>query len=370
MIFSRITSTLRAELFRVSLGASIVGALFVSLAATGASARANPQPKIAVLVPLASDPFWQSCVRGADQAAHKLGIGTLKSYNANDSTPTQAAQIEDAITAGDQAIVISANDSKALDPQLRAAMAHGVRVYEDNTAVPGVKVAGTVQMNEVKTSDLLGTRMLQLAKKRGIRNFTALELVGVLGTDVVSQRTDGFAKAMARPPAGMHVRLIKKLTNWVTTTAVSETSDVLSTTKINGIFTQSDLFSPSIVPTLKSHGYGPVTSRSHVILAGLGGLPGGVVAVRDGFEDFTMNYPIDGQCDMMVRAAYQQIVHHIPFTKSWRSDASAAHLKAYAPQLTNGTASGPNVYLSAKAVTKANVNSSSLWANHFASSAG
>ena len=358
--------------FRGMAAALVASVLLLSLVSNvaGASSRttskpqATSKPKIAVLVPLASDTFWAACVTGAQKAGTALGLGTLKSFNANDSTPSQAEQILTALAEGAQAIIVAPNDSVALDPQLRAALDDGVYVYEDNTTTAAVKSDGTIQMNEVATSRLLGERMLQLAHKEGLKQFTVVELVGILGTDVVAQRTEGFAEAMASPPAGMHVTVIKKLTNWVTTQAVSDLEDVLSTTKINGIFTQSDLFSPSLIPVLERYGYGPIGSKNHAILAGLGGIPGGIVAVRDGWENFTMNYPIDAQCGTLVYAADEQIAHKVPFSTSWRSDAAKAGIgSTYAPTF-NQASSGPNVSLSALPVTKANVNSPALWANH------
>jgi ABC-type sugar transport system substrate-binding protein len=152
------------------------------------------------------------------------------------------------------------------------------------------------------------------------------------------------------------------ITEWKPETAVAGLQDALTKGHIDAIFTESDFLTPFLVPVLQRNGYTPDGGSNHVIIGGLGGIPGGLKAIRDGWQAFTLNYPIDGMCSSSVNLAAAQHKGQ-GFDAAWQ--AAVADLAGNAPHLVASDKSGPSILLTANLIDKSNVDDKAFWANTF-----
>ena len=100
------------------------------------------------------------------------------------------------------------------------------------------------------------------------------------------------------------------------------------------------------------------------MIGGLGGIPGGLTAIREGWQSFTMNYPIDGMCAASVQIAAAAHAGS-DFASSWQAASEAAGLAANAPKLAESDTAGPSILLTANLINAANVDDVAFWANTF-----
>jgi ABC-type sugar transport system substrate-binding protein len=327
----------------------------------GAGDAAGP-PRISLLNAYAQDEFWQGCSAGAKKAATELHVTRLTELDGNNSAQTQANQIDTTIQQKPDSLLIAALDSKAVVPALKNAAAKGIDVYAYNTAVPDAKLNATVAMDEVATGAAAAQQIVTLAKSSGKTSIKLVHLVGAIATEPVRLRRQGFNDEIAKPVAGLTVTMTEVVTDWKPEKAVSGLQDTLVKGPVDAIFTESDFLTPFLVPVLQRAGYTPRGGARPLIIGGLGGIPGGIKAIKDGWQSFTLNYPIDGMCDSSVRLA---VAEHQgkSVADSWRAAATAAGLDRNAPKLVGSDQSGPSILLTANLVTPENVDDASLWAN-------
>jgi ABC-type sugar transport system substrate-binding protein len=343
--------------------------VFASLVALSAAATmimpsvsaAQDKLSITLLNALVQDEFWQGCTVGAKRAAEKVGA-TLTELDGNGSVQTQANQIDTTIQKHPNAILVAALDSNAMASQLGKAMQAGIDVYAFNTAVPHAKLSATVAMDEEATGAAAAQQIIKLAQAKGLKEVNLLHLVGAVATEPVRLRRKGFNDEIAKPIDGLTVKMTEVITEWKPETAVSGLQDALTKGHVDAIFTESDFLTPFLVPVLQRNGYTDHSGSNSVIIGGLGGIPGGLKAIRDGWQDFTLNYPIDGMCSASVYLAADK--HKGADFDAALKDAEA-DLGNNAPRVVPDDKAGPSILLTANLVDKSNVDDTAFWANTF-----
>ncbi len=331
------------------------------------SAQAANALNVTLLNPFAADEFWQGCSVGAKRAAAAIGAN-ITELDANNLVQTQINELDTTIQRKPDAILISPLDSKGVVPQVGRAMKAGIEVVAFNTAIPEAKVTATVAMDEEATGAAAAAKMVGLLKARaaktGQTKFRLLHLVGAPETEAVRLRRDGFNKAIAKPVDGISIKMTEVITEWKPELAVNGVTDAMTTGKVDAIFTESDFLTPFLVPVMKRNGYTDRSGDNHIIIGGLGGIPGGLKAIRDGWQEFTLNYPIDGMCASSVLLANDAHAGK-SFADTWKEAASKAGLDNNAPREVDSDASGPSILLTANPIDASNVNSDAFWANTF-----
>jgi ABC-type sugar transport system substrate-binding protein len=100
----------------------------------------KPTRRIAFVMKLVGIPYTNACERGMKQAAKELGIeAEFLGPNVGGDIQQQIAIIEDQISRGVDAIVISPNDSQAVKPVIEKAMKKGVKVFTWDSDAPDSK---------------------------------------------------------------------------------------------------------------------------------------------------------------------------------------------------------------------------------------
>jgi len=188
-----------------------------------ASAAANEKIKVTLLTK-ATGGFWDAMIAGAKQYEkdHPSDIElTTNACKTNDDTPCQIAQIQDAVTKGAQAIVISPMGVGVTDA-LNEAQQAGVRiVFVDNT-IPGVVPDAVAATNNVKGGEDAGAYIKSQLKS----GDTIGLLEAVRGVPNLDQRIDGVKAAL--DGTGVKVVIGGQQTLCDTKTGASVTQDLLT----------------------------------------------------------------------------------------------------------------------------------------------
>jgi len=239
-------STRLKALVVLGAGAMLITACGGSSGGTAAPSKsgsgAATQEKIKVtLLTKATGGFWDAMIAGAKQyeTDHPKDIElTTNACKTNDDTPCQIAQIQDAVTAGAQAIVISPMGVGVTDA-LNEAQQHGVRiVFVDNT-IPGVVPDAVAATNNVKGGEAAGAYIKSQLKS----GDTIGLLEAVRGVPNLDQRIDGVKAALEG--TGVKVVTGAQQTLCDTKTGASVTQDLLTKyPKLTAIYSACD--SPAI----------------------------------------------------------------------------------------------------------------------------
>jgi ribose transport system substrate-binding protein len=113
-----------------ALAVLAVGATLVASAGARPDSRAAAKPiTIAVLLNSSANTYYQANLAGAEAAAKKYGGQVTKVFSANFDAATQAAQIQDAITAkAYNVFLIAPTASNVIVPQVTQAVKAGIKV--------------------------------------------------------------------------------------------------------------------------------------------------------------------------------------------------------------------------------------------------
>ena len=165
-------------------------------AAASTPASAAPAAKIKVtLLTKATGGFWDAMIAGAKKFAADNPDEVELTTNAcktNDDTPCQIAEIQDAVTKGAKALVISPMGVGVTDALL-AAQAAGVKiVFVDNT-IPGV-IPDAVSATDNVKGGLAAGAYIKTQLKAG---DTIGLLEAVRGVPNLDERIDGVKSALA-----------------------------------------------------------------------------------------------------------------------------------------------------------------------------
>jgi len=192
-------------------------------AASGSGTAVQGKIKVTLLTK-STGGFWDAMIAGAKkyETDHPNDIElTTNACKTNDDTPCQIAQIQDAVTKGAQAIVISPMGVGVTDA-LNEAQQAGVRiVFVDNT-IPGVVPDAVAATNNVKGGEAAGAYIKSQLKS----GDTIGLLEAVRGVPNLDQRIDGVKAALEG--TGVKVVTGAQQTLCDTKTGASVTQDLLT----------------------------------------------------------------------------------------------------------------------------------------------
>src|ERR1700682_3188798 len=121
------------NLRRAVARASFLGLAVASLASSGAALAAD-QIAIGLITKTDTNPFFVKMKQGAEEAAAKGGVKLITAAGKFDGdNATQVTAVENMMTAGVKAILITPSDTKAIVPTLKKARAAGVLVVALDT---------------------------------------------------------------------------------------------------------------------------------------------------------------------------------------------------------------------------------------------
>lgn len=242
--------------------------------AGGSAAHRCQGAKIAYITPGLNIPFWRSMSAGIKQGAEAKGA-KVTDYDSKLSQSTQLQNVQDAITAGADAIVISPTDSSSAPVALKAAAdAHIPVVIADIGTVSGDYVTF------VKTDNVGGARQAgeYMAKQLKAKGETGAQ-IGIIGIAQSRQngkdRTKGFSDAVKAEGYSLLPLLESK--DYTRSEGVALAQDLLTGhPEMKGIFTEHDEASQGTLTALDS-----AKKAGKVIVVGFDGSPDTLAAIQD-----------------------------------------------------------------------------------------
>ena len=238
---------------------------------SGHPSSGNAKIKVTLLTK-ATGGFWDAMIAGAKKYASDNPDQVELTTNAcktNDDTPCQIAEIQDAVTKGAQAIVISPM-GVGVTEALTDAQKKGVRiVFVDNT-IPGV-IPDAVSA----TNNVLGGQAAGAYIKTQLKSGDTIGLLeAVRGVPNLDQRIDGVKEALKG--TGVNVVIGAQQTLCDTKTGATVTQDLLTKyPNLTAIYSACDSPAEGAVAVVESKqhpllifGYDGDPEMSKLILAG------------------------------------------------------------------------------------------------------
>jgi len=154
--------------------------------------------EVAVLMPNAGDPYFQSKSYGYLDEAEKLGIN-IKLYNAGgyDKLPEQIQQIEDMTTRKVDGIIFTPTDTSATIPAIEAAIDAGIKVINDDVLIwDSDKIEARVSENSFEVGVQEGEMIVEALGGKG----NVVMMKGPSGVDLARKREEGAKSVFAKYP--------------------------------------------------------------------------------------------------------------------------------------------------------------------------
>jgi ribose transport system substrate-binding protein len=161
------------------------------------AAAAAKRYKMVFIVKSMDNPFWNMMLEGAQMAAKDLGLeikglAPIKPNNVEE----QIRQMEDAITAKMDAIIVVPSDSKGIVPGIEKANRAGIPVFTSNTRAFGGKFIGFAGAPNEEAAYLVTKTFLEMTGGKG----NAIILEGVPGAQTAIDRKTGIDRAIKEFP--------------------------------------------------------------------------------------------------------------------------------------------------------------------------
>lgn len=158
----------------------------------GGAAHAADKPTLAFVVNGASD-FWKAAEAGMKKAQGELPDYTLElKYPEQSSVAIQQRLMDDLVTAGVKAIMVSAVDPKTSTEGLNK-IASETALFTTDSDAPQTKRIAYIGSSNVDA----GKQAAEIAKKAMPDGGKCLGFVGLLGADNAKERIQGFKDGLA-----------------------------------------------------------------------------------------------------------------------------------------------------------------------------
>jgi fructose transport system substrate-binding protein len=190
----------------VALGMTLAASVAACTTSGGTAGGGSGGPvKVALILKTFTNPYFVSMESSAKQDAAKLGVKLTVSAGSTDGdTATQITAIDNAISQGDQGILITPNGN-AVNSAIQQARKAGIYVIALDTApIPPSTVNITFATNNFQAGQLIGT--WEAAKLHGARAVIAM--LDLFSNQVVSvdvERDHGFLTGMGINPGNANL---------------------------------------------------------------------------------------------------------------------------------------------------------------------
>jgi protein TorT len=156
------------------------------------AARASKHWRIAFLFPHLKDPYWVGCSYGVISEAHRLGVAVdILAADGYDDLPGQLRQMDQAIAARYDAIVLSPIGMTANNASIAKARAAGIPVFElaNDSRSDDLTIKVTTSLRAMGL-EAMGW-VVRDAQQRGMKSVNVGLLPGPMGAGWVKGEVDG-----------------------------------------------------------------------------------------------------------------------------------------------------------------------------------
>ncbi len=215
----------------------LLGLLIVVVLAVGAFGFAAAQDSytLGLSVSTLNNPFFVTLRDGAQAAADALGV-TLVVVDAQDDPATEAANMEDLIAQGVDAILVNPTDGDAIIPSIEAANAAGIPVFTIDRGANGGEVVSHIASDNYAGGAMAGAYLCKALGGAG----KVVELEGIAGTSAARDRGAGFNDYMSANCAGVEI-VARQTANFNRAEGLTVFENLLQAQpEVNGVFAHND----------------------------------------------------------------------------------------------------------------------------------
>lgn len=271
---------------RFALG--VLSAALCLLAAC--SGRTQPSaPQVGVELPLLTSPFWQAYNAYLPRYAREYRLSMLPPSNAGGDTSKFLSDVQNMITGGVAALVLSPTDTAAVSTSL-------ARAQEARVPVVAVDVApdrGNVFMVVRADNRAYGRDACEYLGSH-VHAGAVVQIEGDLASINGRDRTQAFDACMrARYPA---IHVLEIAADWDAAKAAQGLEALFaSNSAIKGIYMQAGgvYLSPTLAFLRRHDALLPAGDPRHILIVSNDGIPQELDAIRKGWIDATVSQPAD-----------------------------------------------------------------------------
>lgn len=256
----------------------------------GCSGRAQSSaPHVGVELPLLTSPFWQAYGAYLPSYAHEYRLNMLPPSNAAGDTSKFLSDVQNMITEGVGALVLSPTDTAAVSTSLARAQQAGVPVV----AVDVAPDRGNVFMVVRADNRAYGRDACEYLGSH-VHSGAVVQIEGDLASINGRDRTQAFDACMhARYPA---IRVLEVAADWDAAKAAQGLEALFaSNSAIKGIYMQAGgvYLSPTLAFLRRHDALVPAGDPRHIVIVSNDGIPQELDAIRKGWIDATVSQPAD-----------------------------------------------------------------------------
>lgn len=335
---------------RVALGRAAFAVALIAVSACGSHGQSSTagQKQVGVELPLLTSPFWQAYDGYLPKYARQYGLSLLPPSNANGDTSRFLTDVQNMITEGVNALVISPTDTASVVTSLQKAAAAKIPVVSVDVAPD----TGTVAMIVRADNRAYGTKACTYIG-RHVHSGEVVQIEGDLASINGRDRTQAFAGCMRGYPS-LHV--LNVAAQWDGERAGAGLEALYAAhPDVKAIYLQAGgvYLSPALSVLRRRGALVAAPDPRHIVIVSNDGIPQEFDAIRQGLIDATVSQPADlyAQYGLYYAKAAME-------GRAFRPGPTAHHSTIV--RLPNGMLEDE---LPAPLVTKSNVNDRAFWAN-------
>ncbi len=248
----------------------LVGLLVAALAVPSVGAQ-DDGITLGMSVSTLNNPFFVTLVEGAEAAAEEAGA-ELVVLDSQDDSATEAANIEDLIAQGVDAILINPTDSAAVVPSVLAANDAGIPVFTVDRSAEDGEVVSHIASDNVAGGELAAEFLCDAIGGEG----AVVELEGIPGTSAARDRGQGFNDYMSNECADAEI-VTRQTANFNRAEGLTVFENILQAEDtIDGVFAHNDEMILGAIEAAEAAGAEDIT------FVGFDAVDDAVAAVEDG----------------------------------------------------------------------------------------
>jgi ribose transport system substrate-binding protein len=182
-----------------------------------------------------NNPFFVTLRDGAQTTADDLGV-ELVILDSQDDPATEAANMEDLIAQGVDAILVNPTDADAIVPSILAANDAGIPVFTIDRGAAGGEVVSHIASDNVAGGMMAAEFLCGALGGEG----KVVELEGIAGTSAARDRGEGFNAYMADECPGVEI-VARQTANFNRAEGLTVFENILQAQdEIDGVFAHND----------------------------------------------------------------------------------------------------------------------------------
>ncbi len=182
-----------------------------------------------------NNPFFVTLRDGAQAAADRLGVELIV-LDSQDDPATEAANMEDLIAQGVDAILVNPTDIDAIVPSILAANDAGIPVFTIDRGAAGGEVVSHIASDNVAGGRMAAEFLCNALGGEGM----VVELEGIAGTSAARDRGEGFNAYMSESCAGVEI-VARQTANFNRAEGLTVFENILQAQdQIDGVFAHND----------------------------------------------------------------------------------------------------------------------------------